>query len=514
MDLFDFVPQGQKKDENKKEVAAKQPSSSSNKDNVYSVSQLARTIQIRLEQGFPRLAVEGEISTLKKHSSGHIYFNLKDDSAVINAVVWRSAAEKMKVKIEEGMQVVAYGKLTSYPGRSQYQLVIDRIEPAGIGALMQLFEERKEALTKEGLFDEARKKEIPFLPHTIGVITSPTGAVIEDMLHRLKDRGMRHLLLWPVAVQGVGAKEQIAEAIEGFNKLGGIDFPRPDVLIVARGGGSLEDLWAFNEEILVRAVANSDIPIISGVGHEPDVTLCDYAADKRAPTPTAAMEMAVPVEKELVKSLSGFANQLLQTMRSRLSYQAKHLEMLESKLPKPEDTLGRAQQRLDDLEDKLHQRFGHKFTLIKEKFSYLEQQVKPKLLTEFFAKQAHKLERLEQKLCAAPDKKLTQMQNSFDRLSDKFYATAPRLTERKQMGFENLSSRFDRVDLSRQIAQRVESLNKLERMLQALNPDAPLEKGYARVMDEKGQLVRSATSKANNIEIVFADGSRKATFTK
>lgn len=508
MDLFDFVPpQGQQKkdSEDKKNTT---------KDNVYSVSQLANQIKYKLENGFPRLAVEGEISSLKKHSSGHIYFNLKDDQAVINAVVWRSAAQRIKAKIEEGMQVVAYGRLTSYPGRSQYQLVIDRIEPAGIGALMQLFEERKEALTKEGLFDESRKKEIPYLPNTIGVITSATGAVIEDMLHRLKDRGMRHLLLWPVAVQGVGAKEQIAEAIEGFNKFGGIDFPRPDVLIVARGGGSLEDLWAFNEELLVRAVANSDIPIISGVGHEPDVTLCDYAADRRAPTPTAAMEMAVPVERELKTTLATRANQLLQAIQGRINYQIKHLEVLSSKLPQPEDMLGRAQQRVDDVEDKLKQRFMHQFALKQEKFLRLEGRLTPRLLTSFIAQQSLRLAQTQQRLEQAPYKKLTEMQNKFDRLSEKIMLSGARMLEKPRYRLETAEQRLMRIDISKIVHQKSQDVIKLQRMLMALNPDAPLEKGYARVMDDKGQLVKSAHTEQTNIEIVFADGRRKAMFTE
>ena len=234
------------------------------------------------------------------HSSGHCYFALKDESAKIEAVIWKGVHGRMRFKPQEGLEVIATGKLTTYPGSSKYQIVIEAIEPAGIGALMALMEERKRKLGAEGLFDEARKQLLPWLPEVIGVVTSPTGAVIRDILHRLEDRFPRRVLVWPVRVQGEGSAEQIAAAIRGFNALPeGGRIPRPDLLIVARGGGSLEDLWSFNEEIVVRAAADSMIPLISAVGHETDITLIDFAADKRAPTPTAAAEMAVPVRSEL-----------------------------------------------------------------------------------------------------------------------------------------------------------------------------------------------------------------------
>jgi exodeoxyribonuclease VII large subunit len=263
----------------------------------FTVSELSSALRRTVEDAYGHVRVRGEISGFRgPHSSGHCYFALKDESAKIEAVIWKGVHNRMRFKPQEGLEVIATGKLTTYPGSSKYQIVIEAIEPAGIGALMALMEERKRKLGAEGLFDEARKQLLPWLPDVIGVVTSPTGAVIRDILHRLEDRFPRRVLVWPVRVQGDGSAEQIAAAIRGFNALPkGGSIPRPDLLIVARGGGSLEDLWSFNEEIVVRAAADSMIPLISAVGHETDITLIDFAADKRAPTPTAAAEMAVPV---------------------------------------------------------------------------------------------------------------------------------------------------------------------------------------------------------------------------
>ncbi len=267
----------------------------------FTVSELSAALKRTVEDSYGHVRVRGEISGFRgPHASGHCYFALKDDSAKIEAVIWKGVNGRMRFKPQEGLEVIATGKLTTYPGSSKYQIVIEALEPAGVGALMALLEERKKKLAAEGLFDEARKKALPWLPEVIGVITSPTGAVIRDILHRLEDRFPRRVLVWPVRVQGEDSAEQVSAAINGFNALPeGGKIPRPDLLIVARGGGSLEDLWAFNEEIVVRAAAASKIPLISAVGHETDVTLIDFAADRRAPTPTAAAEMAVPVRAEL-----------------------------------------------------------------------------------------------------------------------------------------------------------------------------------------------------------------------
>src|SRR5689334_11333347 len=268
----------------------------------FTVSELSSALRRTVEDAYGHVRVRGEISGFRgPHSSGHCYFALKDENAKIEAVIWKFAHARMRFKPQEGLEVIATGRLTTFPGKSTYQIVIEALEPAGVGALMALMEERKKKLAAEGLFDERRKQLLPWLPEVIGVVTSPTGAVIRDILHRLNDRFPRRVLVWPVRVQGEGSAEQIAAAIRGFNALpedGKV--PRPDVLIVARGGGSLEDLWSFNEEIVVRAAADSVIPLISAVGHETDITLIDFASDKRAPTPTAAAEMAVPVRADLI----------------------------------------------------------------------------------------------------------------------------------------------------------------------------------------------------------------------
>src|ERR1041384_1528488 len=275
----------------------------------FTVSELSSALKRTVEDAYGHVRVRGEISGFRgAHSSGHCYFTLKDESARIEAVIWRTTHARMRFRPQEGLEVIATGKLTTYPGSSKYQIVIEALEPAGIGALMALMEERKKKLAAEGLFDEARKQLLPWLPEVIGVVTSPTGAVIRDILHRLSDRFPRRVLVWPVKVQGDGSAEQIAAAIRGFNalpKAGRI--PRPDLLIVARGGGSLEDLWSFNEEVVVRAAADSMITLISAVGHEPDVTLIDFVSDRRAPTPTAAAEMAVPVKSELIARIENCA---------------------------------------------------------------------------------------------------------------------------------------------------------------------------------------------------------------
>ena len=273
------------------------------------VSELSAALKKTVEETFSYVRLRGEISGYRgPHSSGHVYFALKDDSARIDAIIWKGVFGKMRIRPEEGLEVVVTGRITTYPGRSTYQIVIETLEPAGLGALMALLEERRRKLAAEGLFDEARKQLIPFMPRAIGVVTSPTGAVIRDILHRLADRFPRPVLVWPVRVQGDGAAEEIAAAIRGFNALPERGpLARPDVLIVARGGGSLEDLWCFNEEIVVRAVADSMIPLISAVGHETDITLIDFAADRRAPTPTAAAEMAVPVRAELLAQVATLA---------------------------------------------------------------------------------------------------------------------------------------------------------------------------------------------------------------
>src|SRR5437764_7561086 len=319
------------------------------------VSELSAALKRTVEDAFGYVRVRGEVSGYKGPSpSGHVYFRLKDDKAVLEAVIWKTTFGRLRLQPQEGLEVVVTGRLTTFSGSSKYQIVIDTLEPAGLGALMALLEERKRKLTAEGLFDEARKQLLPFLPEVIGVVTSPTGAVIRDILHRLADRFPRHVIVWPVKVQGDGSAEQVAAAIRGFNALPA-DGPirRPDLLIVARGGGSLEDLWSFNEEIVVRAAAESMIPLISAVGHETDVTLIDFAADKRAPTPTAAAEMAVPVRSELFVEVESLARRQRSCWARGLEARRTELRAAARALPAADELLAVPRPQLDSLSERL-----------------------------------------------------------------------------------------------------------------------------------------------------------------
>lgn len=312
---------------------------------TWSVSDLAQAVRRTVEGTFGEVRVKGELSRITKHSSGHIYFDIKDEGAVIHAAWFRGSQKAAAVKLlEQGAEVVVSGRLSTYPARSEYQLITSTIELAGVGALLKLIEERKAKLAAEGLFEATRKKKLPFLPKTIGIITSPTGAVIQDMLHRLRDRFMPHVLFWPVVVQGDEAADQVRAAIEGFQTFS----PRPDVIIVARGGGSIEDLMPFNDEALVRAVAASRIPIISAIGHETDWTLIDLAADLRAPTPTGAAEFAVPVKAELVAAVANLRQRLDLSIHRFLRAQRQGFEALLRGLTHPRALLENLMQRLDE----------------------------------------------------------------------------------------------------------------------------------------------------------------------
>src|ERR1043165_27639 len=321
----------------------------------WTVSELSAALKRTVEEAYGYVRVRGEISGFKgQQPSGHAYFALKDEGARLDAVIWKSTFGRMRVKPEEGLEGIVTGRLTTYPGRSSYQIVIDRLEPAGIGALMKLLEERKKKLAAEGLFDEARKQLLPFLPRVIGVVTSPTGAVIRDILHRLSDRFPRQVLVWPVRVQGEGSAEEVAAAIRGFNALPeGGRMPRPDLIIVARGGGSLEDLWSFNEESVVRAAAGSMIPLISAVGHETDFTLIDFASDRRAPTPTAAAEMAVPVRVDLIAQIDSLARRQLSCWARGLDNRRTELRAAARALPGADELLAVPRQKLDALSERL-----------------------------------------------------------------------------------------------------------------------------------------------------------------
>jgi exodeoxyribonuclease VII large subunit len=313
------------------------------------VSELSGALKRTIENAFGQVRVRGEISGFKRHGSGHCYFTLKDENACIDAVIWRGNAAALAFLPEDGAEVIATGKLTTYPGRSKYQIVVDRMELAGEGALLALLEKRRKALAAEGLFDASRKRRLPFLPRVIGVVTSPTGAVIRDILHRLEDRCPTRVILWPVAVQGEGAAARIAAAIRGFSSIE----TRPDLLIVARGGGSIEDLWPFNEEEVVRAAAESAIPLISAVGHETDTTLIDFASDLRAPTPTAAAEIAVPVRSELFAQLGELQHRARQCLSRRIERSRERFDLTTCRFPEPQAIFAPMVQKLDEVGERL-----------------------------------------------------------------------------------------------------------------------------------------------------------------
>ncbi len=381
----------------------------------YTVSELAFALKRSIEDKFSFVRVRGEVSGFKRHGSGHCYLSLKDAEAVIDAVCWRTTAIRLPVKPEDGMEVVCTGRLTTYPGRSKYQLIIDTIELAGIGALLKLLEERRRRLAAEGLFAAERKQKLPFLPEVIGVVTSPSGAVIRDILHRLADRFPRRVLLWPVAVQGEGAAAQVAAAIAGFNRLTpGGPVPRPDILIVARGGGSLEDLMAFNEEIVVRAAAASAIPLISAVGHETDTTLIDHAADLRAPTPTAAAEMAVPVRLELIAALGGSDARLSAGLARLFAEQRLRLDGLARGLPDPADLLGAAAQRLDDKNERLRLAIGASLAAAKTRIELAAAGLRPAALAAEVARGRDRLTEVRGRAAAAMARLIEQKRLSAD----------------------------------------------------------------------------------------------------
>ncbi len=420
------------------------------KDNLteYSVSELSGAVKKSIEEGFGYVRVRGELGRVSRPQSGHLYVDLKDEKAVLAAVIWKGVAQKMKIQPEQGLEVICTGKLTTFPGQSRYQLVIDHIEPAGIGALMALLEERKKMLAAEGLFDDARKKPIPYLPDVIGVITSPSGAVIRDILHRLKDRFPRPVLVWPVRVQGETCAQEVAQAIAGFNALkAGGDIARPDVLIIARGGGSLEDLWGFNEEIVARTVAQSDIPIISAVGHETDVTLVDFVADLRAPTPTAAAEMAVPVRAELQAQILDLGKRQLRGGAQLLQNRRQQLDGLSRGLPKLEDILAVPRQKLD----------------------YLR-------------------ERLDLALTRQTEKQKARLDQFTQRLSLRMVAQS--LTSH-QTRVQDFHGRLKRRQLDG-LNQRYAKLAAISKQLDLLSHESVLARGFALVMDASGQAVRKA----------------------
>jgi len=364
-----------------------------------SVSELSSALKRMVEGEFGHVRLRGEISGWKRAASGHAYLALKDADAVIDGVIWRGAASAIPFQPQDGIEVIVTGKLTIYPGRSKYQIVIERMELAGEGALMALFEKLKAKLAGEGLFDRERKKPLPYMPRTIGVVTSPTGAVIRDILHRLEDRFPSHVLVWPVKVQGEGAAAEVAAAVQGFNALPA-DGPirRPDLLIVARGGGSIEDLWAFNEEVAVRAVADSAIPVISAVGHETDTSLCDFAADLRAPTPTAAAEIAVPVLADVRHTVATLAHRTERCVRRYHERAGERLAALVRVLPRRDALLGPQRQKMDDLAGRLDRALERRVTLARGQLDKGAAALRPAMLDQRLASAQQKLAALSRHL--------------------------------------------------------------------------------------------------------------------
>ncbi len=357
-----------------------------------SISEISAQLKRSIEERFGYVKLRGELSGVKRAASGHLYASLKDENARIDGVMWKGNAARLAFRPEDGVEVIATGKLTIYPGRSNYQIVIDRMEIAGEGALLALLEKLKARLAGEGLFDEIRKRPLPYLPRVIGVVTSPTGAVIRDILHRLADRFPSRVIVWPVLVQGNGAADQVAAAVQGFSDMEGAD--RPDLVIVARGGGSVEDLWSFNEEAVVRAIAACTIPIISAVGHETDTTLADYAADRRAPTPTAAAEMAVPVRADLTLQLGDLGQRARRAAQAQLERNGERLEARARLLPKPESLYDRQAQRLDDAAERLKRGLAARASLAETALARASGGLRPARLTDRLARAGERLEAL------------------------------------------------------------------------------------------------------------------------
>ncbi len=427
-----------------------------------SITEISAILKRTVEDRFSFVRLRGELSGVKKAASGHLYCNLKDEGARLDGVMWRGSVQRLGFMPEDGLEVIVTGKLTTYPGRSNYQIVIERMEIAGEGALLALLAKTRARLEAEGLFDRARKRALPFLPRVIGVVTSPTGAVIRDILHRLADRFPSHVLVWPVLVQGQGAAEQVAAAVRGFSAIApGGPVPRPDLLIVARGGGSIEDLWAFNEEVVVRAIAGSTIPVISAVGHETDTTLADFAADLRAPTPTAAAEMAVPVREELIAQLAEAALRQRRAVVRPVALGRERLEVRARRLPTPQALLAASTQKLDDLSERLRRGLAGRITVAQ-----------------------------------------TALQRDAGRLS------APLLVARLDRARDRLAAqRLSPALVTARITMQRERLDGLSRLTQSLNPDNILQRGYVRVTGADGRTLvgRAAAAAESVLTLHFRD---------
>jgi exodeoxyribonuclease VII large subunit len=462
----------------------------------FSVSELSASIKRKLEDDFGHVRVRGEMGRITLARSGHVYVDLKDANAVLSAVMWKGVAAGLKFRLVEGMEVIATGKISSFPGSSKYQLIIDRLEPAGVGALLAQLEERKRRLAAEGLFDPGRKRTLPYLPTVIGVVTSPTGAVIRDILHRLSDRFPTHVLLWPVLVQGDKAADQVARAIAGFNQIGaGGPIPRPDLIIVARGGGSIEDLWAFNEEIVVRAAAASAIPLISAIGHETDTTLIDFASDQRAPTPTGAAEIAVPVRSQLQEQTITLAGRLSRALLRHVERQSVELRAVSARLPRVEMLFGVPRQRMDLIEARFQPSLRALVTAKTQRLVAIGGRLRPQVLANDVSRRAIMLSSLGQRLEAARQRANIAAR---DRVSQ------------NQKAVDVAYLRLKSVMMST-LQQRQATLHAKSNLLEALSYKATLSRGFAVVRTSAGDLVRSAKAVKSGAPLIITlqDGDVK-----
>ena len=484
----------------------------------FTVSELSGAVKRVIEGEFGLVRVRGEVGRVSRPASGHLYYDLKDDRSVIAAITWKGQAGRLTVRPEEGMEVVATGKMTTFPGQSKYQLIVDDIAPAGAGALMAMLEKRKAALAAEGLFDASRKRPIPYLPRVIGVVTSPSGAVIRDILHRLADRFPRHVLVWPVAVQGERCAAEVAAAIRGFNALEpGGPIPRPDLIIVARGGGSLEDLWGFNEEIVVRAAAASRIPLISAVGHETDTTLIDHAADCRAPTPTAAAEMAVPVRADLLAGLADLTARLMRGQRGLLDRRAQRLSDLSRAQPRLEAQLASPAQRLDAATARLASGLVLAAQKKRGAFQALAARHRPSALLTLTARRGDGLKaqgaRLDLFAARRMERAGARLELFATRLApalSRLIGGAARDIARDRARLEQAADRLQAH--TKRLADLAQRLDALDRTRQSLGHAETMARGFA-VVRAGGHVVTSAAAarKAAHLQIEWHDGQLAVT---
>ncbi len=487
----------------------------------WSVSDLAGALKRTLEDAFGFVRLRGEISGYRgPHSSGHAYFCLKDQNARIDAVIWKGSFARLKIRPEEGMEVIATGRITTFPGKSTYQIVVDTLEPAGIGALMALLEERRRKLNAEGLFAAERKRRLPYLPQVIGVVTSPTGAVIRDILHRLEDRFPRRVLVWPVRVQGETCAAEVAAAIRGFNALEpGGRIPRPDVLIVARGGGSIEDLWGFNEEIVVRAAAESGIPLVSAVGHETDWTLIDHAADMRAPTPTGAAEMVVPVRVELMAGVNDLARRHGEAALRLVERRRSDLRATARALPTPDALFSPKRQRLDLAAAKLYPALARNARGHEERLLKVARQLAHVSPVANVARMRARLDAVGPRPYNAICRSVVLRSESLKQISRRLVVSREALLRAERTRLAQAGETTQRVAerlapaLQGQIARKADRLDAIAKLFDSLNYRSVLKRGFALVRDAEGSPVHSADAVLDGQALVieFADGKIDAT---